>query len=115
MFCADYISSFICHGGLSLVGFNVPIERTKLSRPAQISSHIAQGAFSGFLGACAIYPFDFVRKAVIKNSTIWHNFSTVPYSAVFFGLYFSFRDEKSLKSQCAWAGASSALAVLGKS
>ena len=114
MFCADYISSFICHGGLSLVGFGLSVERTKLSHPAQISSHFAQGAFSGFLGACAVHPFDFVRKAVIKNSSIWHNFSTIPYSAAFFGVYFSCRDENSLASQCKWASTSATLAVLGK-
>merc|ERR1739847_254464 len=59
---------------------------------------------SGFFGAAAVYPFDFVRRGVIKGrASFLHNLSTVPYAATLFGIYFTFRDERDLRSQCKWA------------
>ena len=60
------------------------------------------------MGSLAIYPFDFVRKGVVvakanPASNILHRFSSVPYSAVYFGLYFKQRNPDSLSSQMTWA------------
>jgi len=67
------------------------------------------GSVSGFFGSLAVYPFDFVRKGVVVNDKtsnslkVLHRFSSVPYAAVYFGLYFQQRDPNSLKSQSFWA------------
>ena len=113
MFCADYISAFIYHAGI-----NYGLWKYDLSSEMYPSNtlHYLHGGIAGFLGACTIYPFDFVRKAAITSgkAKLVHNLATVPYGTVFFGLYFHQRNPESLKSQMLWALASAGLAVLAE-
>ena len=168
MFCADYISAYIFHAAFALgsskkfgLDFRDVVEQYRhellfclwrifmeteglwllynFQSNFRPFTHIAAGAASGFLGACSVYPFDFVRRGVLVNvkpslkhslSTVSHSseilvhfytlrnwkdlFFKVPYAAVYFGLYFNMRDPKSTKSQCFWAGSSALLAALAE-
>jgi len=111
MFCADYISAFLAHGLLSagIIQYK-NIESLEESFPG---FHFLLGGLSGFLGAGAVYPFDFVRQGVIQGIKFRHSLSTVPYAGVFFGLYFSCREEQ-LSSQVPWAIGSASLACLAE-
>ena len=106
MFCADYITSFLYHSILT-----AGIKKFKIEEKSPLSPFFV-GAISGFLGAASVYPFDFVRQS--QNLKFYHSLSTVPYSAAFFGLYFSNRDSKNLKNQCQWALGSSLSACLAE-
>ena len=71
--------------------------------------------FSGLLGAVSVFPFDFVRRGVIKGRVgLSHSLSTVPYAGVFFGLYFSCRDGSNTASQCRWALIASLAAAMAE-
>ena len=113
MFCADYIASFVHHGFLQLLVSRGYVDGDRLRRvlpPAAL--HPACGACAGFLAACSVYPFDFVRRGIIAGGASFaHSLSVVPYSAAFFGLYFAGRDPSSLRSQCGCALAASAAAA----
>ena len=114
MFCADYISAFIFHAGITYGLWKYDIDEDQFnSAPAKQYIH---GAASGFLGAITIYPFDFVRQGAITSgkAKLIHNLAVVPYATVFFGLYFHQRNPKSLKSQIGWAVTSAGLAVLAE-
>lgn len=112
MFCADYISAFVFHFGLSYGLWN--LKNTK-DIHINLNSYI-HGSLSGLFGAITVFPFDFVRQGAITSgkASILHNLATVPYATVFFGLYFHQRDPKSLKSQVGWATLSAALAVFAE-
>eukprot|EP00088_Acartia_fossae_P042561 TRINITY_DN4471_c0_g1_i1.p1 TRINITY_DN4471_c0_g1~~TRINITY_DN4471_c0_g1_i1.p1 ORF type:complete len:167 (-),score=18.64 TRINITY_DN4471_c0_g1_i1:86-586(-) len=114
MFCADYISSFIFHGLLSLgIIHNQQVQNVKTVENT-FAFPVFLGSLAGFLGAASVFPFDFVRRGVIQGKIQFrHSLSTVPYSGVFFGLYFCFRGEKT-SSQVPWALASAASACLAE-
>jgi len=117
MFCADYIAAFFYHGALNVFLINSQSDflqtKTILSPGGYFFSC---GGISGLLAACSIYPFDFVRRGVIVNSKaqLRHGLSTVPYAAVFFGLYFSQRNQHSLSSQFLWANLSGVCAMIAE-
>ena len=115
MFCADYISAFIFHAGITYGLWKYDIDEDQLLS-ATPAKHYFHGAASGFLGAITIYPFDFVRQGAITSgkAKLIHNLAVVPYATVFFGLYFHQRNPKSLKSQIGWAVTSAGLAVLAE-
>ena len=105
MFCADYIASFFFHSSL-----NVGLHEAGVAYPERSPAPALLGGLSGLLAAIAVYPFDFVREGALfdQKMRFRHSLSTVPYAAVFFGLYFPCRDPESLRSQCFWAVASAA-------
>ena len=82
MFCADYISAFIFHAGISY-----GIWRSDTSNPSDLSDtsttsatsdqfkilrYYLHGAASGLLGALVIYPFDFVRQGANTSRHVAH-------------------------------------------
>jgi len=105
MFCADYFASFAIHA-LSTAGLLTLLQGTQsrgiliLSAEMGCGMGLIQtpmpflwGGISGFLATCAVFPFDFVRVALAppgtsKTTLFRGSLSTVPYSAVFFGVYF---------------------------
>ena len=107
MFCADYIAAFI-HHGLINIGL-LECRKIHVLESTAMAPFVA-GGIAGFLGACSVFPFDFVRRGVIIHTKpkFIHSLSTVPYAFVFFGLYFCQRNPDSLKSQCSWAFLSAA-------
>jgi len=114
MFCADYISSFLFHGLLSLGVIHNQTSKTVKEYENSTLFPPFLGALSGFFGAAAVFPFDFVRRGVIQGKVKFsHSLSTVPYSGVFFGLYFCCRDEKT-SSQVIWAILSASSACLAE-
>ena len=75
MFCADYLAAFAFHWGI-----NHQIGQTENKQLKLFASYpFLHGAVSGFLGALAIYPMDFVRHEIIQSRNIFYNMSTVPY------------------------------------
>jgi hypothetical protein len=113
MFCADYAASFFVHaflvglgawsspgGALDEKGF---VAKTVGLGTSNTPAPLALGALAGLGGACAIFPFDFVRRGLNPNSSLRTIFigslSVVPYSTAFFGVYFSLRDPTSIRSQ----------------
>jgi len=69
---------------------------------------VAVGASSGFIAACVVLPFDFVRRSLLPGLSamayLRASLSTVPYSGALFGVYFGGRDLKGgIKSQGPWA------------
>jgi hypothetical protein len=77
---------------------------------------VAVGASSGFIAACMVLPFDFVRRSLLPGlSTMAYlraSLSTVPYSGALFGVYFGGRDPKGgIRSQGPWALAAALTAV----
>ena len=135
MFCADYIASFIFHAAFN-IGIIRQIKTIKSSELegsndkdlVRFLRNILQpegqnfvkswlfGGLSGFFSACALFPFDFVRRGAITTVPVkfHHSLSVVPYATVFFGLYFSQRDPTSTKSQVLWASISAWSAVLAE-
>lgn len=122
MFCADYIASFIYHASFTLGLVHLgssPHYGDKVKKTVQLSNpfHLyAIGALSGFCGATSVFPFDFVRRGVLHDQKLKlrHSLSTVPYAALFFGLYFHFRDRNSTSSQCKWALVSASSAAVAE-
>ena len=115
MFCADYIGAFIFHAGINFGLWKTTTTRSASSSQFKILNYV-HGAGSGVMSALIIYPFDFVRQGAITSSkaSIKHNLAVVPYATVFFGIYFSNRDAKSLPSQMRWALMSASMAVLAE-
>jgi len=114
MFCADYISSFLFHGfiNLSLI-HNQNIKELKSIENSSVFPFFI-GGLAGFLGAASVFPFDFVRRGVIQGKIKFrHSLSTVPYSGVFFGLYFTARRETT-SSQVFWALVAAASACVAE-
>lgn len=76
------------------------------------------GAAAGGVAACAVAPFDFIREGSLPNATALtrfrSNLSVVPYSAAFFGVYFSQRDPSSRASRVCWAFGGAASAALAE-
>lgn len=64
MFCADYIASFIHHGFISIGAIHFYQDDAKNALPG---SPILFGSLAGFLGACSVYPFDFVRQGAVPG------------------------------------------------
>jgi len=115
MFCADYISAFVFHGFLTM-GLIHNKEIRQLDRLEKLPWLLPTltGGLAGFLGAAAVFPFDFVRRGVIQGKVKFsHSLSTVPYAGVFFGVYFSCRKE-STSSQVGWGLLSSLLACVAE-
>lgn len=114
MFCADYISSFVYHAILTagIQNFHQDSKNKNTSTTSFFMNPVLIGALSGFFGAASVYPFDFVRQS--QNLKFRHSLSTIPYSGVFFGVYFLNRNPNDLKDQCKWAVASSLLACLAE-
>jgi len=143
MFCADYVAAFVAHA-LATVGVasltrrattakaqNTPAAATARESTASplvagvlglgrndVVLPFAWGGLAGLAGACAVFPFDFVRAGVAPAGTstaalFRGSLSTVPYSAVFFGVYFSGRraHDDGPGARAAWALAAGALAV----
>merc|ERR1719189_2786327 len=74
------------------------------------------GLASGLAASASLYPFDFVRSGVLKPGLrrLMSAASTVPYAGSLFGIYFCFRDPKSIKSQMKWAAGASTCAILAE-
>lgn len=76
------------------------------------------GGVAGLGGALAIAPLDFVRQGMSSSNTMLGKMrmgmSTVPYSAAFFGIYFSARTPDDLSSQVKWACGAAGSAVLAE-
>ena len=105
MFCLDYALSFVCFTALRDLGL-----RLKVDAPHNPAFALSAGAMSGLLSAGALYPFDFVRHGSLgagRSSFAW---SSVPFSAVYLGMYFSCRDADSVTSRVGWSLASAAVA-----
>ena len=128
MFCADYVASFVVHAAIVLgmneldalysdrsdLGTGIGWRTIGLWKEDGVSlSPIATGAFAGFAGAAAVFPFDFVRKSLVPGKSVYiSSLSTVPYASVYFGVYFSNRDPRRKRSQCVWAAAAATAAML---
>lgn len=84
MFCLDYALSCFVHFHLSkaLQDRFPAVDRRHFGVAAGV------GASSGLASAIALYPFDFVRQATVSGASRFA-FSSVPFSACFFGIYFS--------------------------
>jgi hypothetical protein len=133
MFCADYLASFVFHVTLTLgfASISMPTGSSRNLIHAAVGSNKARedlrgmgsfitpfcfGALSGICGGVAVFPFDFVRAAVMSQKLplsmrLLHSLSAVPYASAFFGIYFSCRTPRDLKSQASWALTSSLCAV----
>eukprot|EP00662_Eupelagonemidae_sp_cell21_P056292 gene56292-13971_t len=135
MFCADYAASFIAHCLLTVgalraapallpdphgcdgaVAAAVGWRGDGDTSPARAAAPYLAGAVSGLVGACAVFPFDFVRRAVgpagaSQAQVLAASLSTVPYSAAFFGVYFANRAPRDLRSQACWGMAAATAAV----
>jgi len=110
MFCADYVASFFYHSALTLT-----LAQRKPEEVPEARSKWPIAALSGLLAAASIFPFDFVRDGAMPGKFKFrHSLSTVPYSLVFFGLYFNNRDRHDLSSQCQWALTSACGACLAE-
>ena len=74
------------------------------------------GLFSGLAASASLYPFDFVRKGVVKPGLkrVISAGSTVPYAGALFGIYFTCRDPNSTTSQVKWAVGASSCAILAE-
>ena len=127
MFCADYVASFVCHV-LMISGVAISMDKdrarefvglSKKKDGAIVVRPVVFGSLAGFLGASALFPFDFVRKSLAPTGTsnrvlYMTSLSSVAYSTPFFGLYFCARDPTSLKSQSIWALISANVAMLSE-
>ena len=119
MFCADYIACFVFHAGASafLPTRFVDAFTAGSGKASSPGAPFIFGAFVGTASALAVYPFDVVRASVqpgVRGAAALGSFSVVPYAAVWFGLYFSGRDETCLSSQVTWGLASSTAAALAE-
>lgn len=120
MFCADYVAAFFMHGAFALlypgdVRGIVGIENESASRFAPFVG----GAAAGFVAASVVFPFDFVREALLpRNMTLRMRYlsslSTFPYAATLFGVYFSCRRDGDVASQIAWSGVSAVAAMFAE-
>jgi hypothetical protein len=77
------------------------------------------GAVAGACGTAAVFPLDFVRASLAAPSLstaqrFARSLSTVPYSSVYFGLYFAQRDPHELESQLTWGVGSAVCASLAE-
>jgi hypothetical protein len=111
MFCLDYILAFAAHFGVNSLIFSQGqkcLERDCRLNPIQA---LATGAGAGAAAAVILYPFDFVRMATVGPGASHFAWSSIPFSAAYLGLYFSFRNQASLKSQSAWACTSMVIAT----
>jgi len=111
MFCADYVAAFVHHSLLTYCLADKEKWKEKPVFPAVV------GGLSGALAAASVYPFDFVRRGLTSTTSFkarlrgFLGVSTVAYSTLFFGLYFSCRSQSSTPSQLGWALTSAALAA----
>eukprot|EP00039_Didymoeca_costata_P031580 m.35480 g.35480 ORF g.35480 m.35480 type:complete len:190 (+) comp8886_c0_seq2:273-842(+) len=130
MFCADYIACFVVHVGI--VTLPITTQRIQcyfpqvflqsqkwnnMSKAAMgygqnnVATPIIAGTIAGVVGALGLAPFDILRQGVLPNASAWtRGMSVVPYSATFFGMYFTCRNPESRKSQAIWAMGSSVCA-----
>ena len=84
MFCADYLAAFAFHWGI-----NHQMGQTENKHFKLFAKYpFLHGAVSGFFGALAIYPMDFVRHEIMKSRNILYNMSTVPYGKNSCTLYY---------------------------
>lgn len=114
MFCADYVAAFVVHAASSLALLELTSDSPSLRR--LVASGVGctdhqvftvpaiWGGLSGLVGATAVFPFDFVRQAMAAPQASLAaqyraSLCTVPYCAVFYGLYFSQRRPNDIKSQ----------------
>ena len=123
MFCADYVASFVCHVFLtcavSMSSEDNKNAKTMVGLPCENVSPVVFGSLAGFLGATALFPFDFVRQSLAPPGTsnrvlYLTGLSSVAYATPFFGLYFCARDPTSLKSQSIWALISANVAMVSE-
>lgn len=126
MFCSDYILSFFFHAVMTYSVWDTTIRNAIIGRglsqshkhapnnAPQFMTYSAPFVFGGLAGGAAAlvtFPMDFVRRSVLPVKSEFKFFlgslSTVPYSSVFFGLYFCMRDPGDVRSQARWASVSS--------
>ena len=103
MFCLDYALSFAFFSAAHSFAVRrcwPGVEDAR--RPAPVFA-TSVGGLAGFGSAVVLYPFDFVRKTSVAASTGSFAFSSIPYTAVYLGLYFSCRDPDSATSRAGWA------------
>lgn len=109
MFCLDYALACAVHFQLSrAVSDAAPWLDQRTGAAA-----VFLGATSGLTSAVALYPFDFVRQATTSGSRF--ALSSIPFSACFFGVYFSqCRPEDSPSRQAGWALAAASAATVAE-
>ena len=112
MFCLDYFLSFFAHSGINYFLVNGKGEK-KISNLAPFHS-VSTGALAGTFSALALYPFDFVRMSTVPKNVNHFAFSSIPFTALYLGVFFSLRDHTSLKSQIFCACGSMTLGTLAE-
>ena len=104
IFCLDFAVAFTSHYYL-LDGFQTFVHHPKPLHQFSL------GALAGLSSALVIFPIDVVRHSTSpQKSFAW---SSITFTSVYLGLYFSFRKETPA-SQLGWAALSSTLAVIAE-
>ncbi|KAI8844087.1 hypothetical protein BJ741DRAFT_660149 [Chytriomyces cf. hyalinus JEL632] len=106
MFCLDFLTTFAFHYIIKRVNET----HTRIDTESALF-HYTSASASGLLSALILYPFDLVRIATVPTNQTTFAYSTIPFSTVYLGLYFSNRDATSVESRFQWALTSSLLGV----
>jgi hypothetical protein len=109
----DYVLSFAFHFGATKL-FRCISPETNLSSPSALPLNFAVGTLSGLLSACALYPFDFVRQMSVGPGVSSFAYSSIPFTTLYLGVYFSMRDEESIASRIGWAITSTSLGCVAE-
>ena len=109
MFCLDYALSFALYSALHSCAVRRKWPGVEDPRRPQLAFSAAAGGFAGLGSALLLYPFDFVRQTSVAKGTSSFALSSIPFTAVYLGVYFCSRDPDSAASRAAWALASTAV------
>jgi len=108
MFCLDYALSFALYSALHSWAVRRKWPGVEDPRRPQLAFSAAAGGFAGLGSALLLYPFDFVRQTSVAKGTSSFALSSIPFTAVYLGVYFSARDPDSAASRAGWALAATA-------
>jgi hypothetical protein len=111
MFCMDYVLSFAFHFAASKLLCRASSGNDV---PSSLPLNLTIGAISGLFSACALYPFDFVRQMSVGPGASSFAYSSIPFTSLYLGFYFTVRDEDSIASRIGWATVSTSMGCVAE-